>query len=130
MYSPAAILYALVKLGRSAKTLGHGSLALGLPFVLIAIAGLAYGARARWHRLPDRFERTRTAVLVGAALVTPAWYLVFLNHTIVHATFMIRSLVAFIAIGVWLGWTEIAQARSERRRGIASTKCEARSGAG
>jgi hypothetical protein len=122
MYSPAAILYALVKLGRSSKILGHGSLALGLPVVLIAIAGLAYGARARWRRLPDRFERTRTAALVGAALVTPAWYLVFLNHTIVHATFMIRPLVGLIAIGLWFGWSEIAHARSARLQGIASKR--------
>jgi hypothetical protein len=130
MYSPAAILHALVKLGNSAKTLGHGSLALGLAFVLVATAGLARGARARWHRLPDRFERTRTAVLVGAALVTPAWYLVFLNHTIIHATFMIRALVGFIAIGVWFGWSEFVHARSARLPGRASGKPEVRPFAG
>jgi len=125
MYSPTAVLYALMKLGRETKILGQGSVALGLSLVLIAIVGLAGGARARWHRLPDRFERTRTAVLVGAALVTPAWYLLFLNHTIVHAGFMIRPLVGFIAIGVWFGCSELAQANSKRSQGIASRKREA-----
>ncbi|MGH7462538.1 MAG: hypothetical protein ACREMA_16135, partial [Longimicrobiales bacterium] len=119
MYSPAALFYAALELGRSTKLLGHGNLALGLALVLLAIVGLVVGAWARWQRLPDRLERTRTAALVAAACVTPAWYLLFLNHTIVHAHFMIRALVGFIAIGIWFGCSELVQANLKRTQGIA-----------
>jgi hypothetical protein len=39
----------------------------------------------------------------------PAWYAVFLNHTIFHAPFMIRPLVGLVAIGLWFGVTELAR---------------------
>jgi hypothetical protein len=119
MYSPAAYLYAALALAYWTKILGHGAHALGLTLALIAIIGLAAGARARWYRLPDRLERTRTAALVAAAFVTPPWYLLFLNHTIIHAGFMIRALIGFIAIGLWFGCSELAQASLNRSQGIA-----------
>jgi hypothetical protein len=119
MYSPAAFFYAALALGYWTQILGQGGLALGLTLVLIAIVGLAGGARARWHRLPDRLERTRTAALLAAACVTPAWYLLFLNHTIIHASFMIRALIGFIAIGLWFGCSELAQASLNRWRRMA-----------
>ncbi|MFZ1104437.1 MAG: hypothetical protein WAN86_16585, partial [Hyphomicrobiaceae bacterium] len=91
------------------RILGQGSLALGLSAVLLGLAGLAWGTWARWRRLQARHERVRTAIMAAAALIMPAWYLVFLNHTIFHAPFMIRPLVGLIAIGLWLGATELAR---------------------
>lgn len=108
--TPVTILYALQRLGGEMAVLGQGSPKLGLSLFLVAIAGLAGGACARWLRLPGRLERIRTAALLGAAFVIPARYLVFLNHTIIHAWFMIRPLVGFIAIGIWFGCSELAQA--------------------
>jgi hypothetical protein len=122
MYSPAALFYAALALGYWTKVLGHGSLALGLTLALLAVVGLVAGARARWRRLPDRLERTRTAVLVAAACITPAWYLLFLNHTIIHASFMIRALIGFVALGIWFGCSELAQVSLRRWRGIAPSE--------
>jgi hypothetical protein len=104
------ILTALQEFAKAAPWLGRGSSALGLTLIFVAGIGLAGGAALRWRRLPDTLERTRTVVLVGAALVLPAWYLVFLQHTIVHAGFMIRPLVGLIAIGLWFGCSELLQA--------------------
>jgi hypothetical protein len=120
MYSPHTLLVALLELGAATKTLGRGSLALGLSVVLLGLAGLAVGGWLRWRRLPERLERTRTLALVAAALVMPAWYVIFLNHTIFHAPFMIRPLVGLIAIGLWLGATELARVAKPAWRGRAS----------
>lgn len=109
MYSPHAFLVALLELGAATKTLGRGSLALGLSVVLLGLAGLTIGGWLRWRRLPERLERTRTLAVIAAALVMPAWYAVFLNHTIFHAPFMIRPLVGLVAIGLWFGVTELAR---------------------
>jgi hypothetical protein len=107
MYSPHMIFVAGAEIVNATRILGQGSLALGLSAVLLGLAGSTWGTWARWHRLQDGHERVRTAIMAGAALIMPAWYLVFLNHTIFHAPFMIRPLVGFVAIGLWFGATEI-----------------------
>jgi hypothetical protein len=109
MYSPASIAYAAAKVGESTALLGRGSLGLGLSVVLLACIGLVGGGWARWCRLPDPRERARTTLLIAAALVTPGWYLIFLNHTILH-DFMVRALVGFVAIGLWFGASELTHA--------------------
>jgi hypothetical protein len=106
MYSPAAFVYLAAKLAYFSRVLGQGNLALGLAAIVLGLLGLVAGSWARWHRLKLATERTQTAALIGAALVVPCWYLIFFQHTIVHASFMIRPLVATIAIGIWLGGCE------------------------
>jgi hypothetical protein len=106
MYSPAAFAYLAAKLAYFSRVLGQGSLALGLAAIVLGLLGLVAGGWARWRRLGNAAARTQTTALIAAALVVPCWYLVFFQHTIIHASFMIRPLVATIAIGLWLGGCE------------------------
>jgi hypothetical protein len=49
--------------------------------------------------------RTRLLVLLGSALVVPAWSVLFLNHTLLHAIWMVRPFAWFIALaGVLMLW--------------------------
>jgi hypothetical protein len=80
---------------------------------------LIAGGWARWRRLRPAPARAQTAALIAAALVVPCWYLVFFQHTIIYASFMIRPLVATIAIGLWLGGSEgLAVLPVGRRKGV------------
>jgi hypothetical protein len=106
MYSPAAFAYLAAKLGYFSRVLGQGSLAAGLTAIALGMLGLVAGGWARWRRLQQAPARAQTAALIAAALVVPSWYLVFFQHAIIHASFMIRPLVATIAIGLWLGGSE------------------------
>jgi hypothetical protein len=106
MYSPAAFAYMAAKLAYFSRALGQGSLALGLAAIVLGLLGLAGGSWARWRRLGNAAARTQTMALLAAALAVPCWYLVFFQHAIIHAGFMIRPLVATIAIGLWLGGCE------------------------
>ena len=106
MYSPAAFAYLAAKLAYFSRVLGQGNLAAGLTAIALGVLGLVAGGWARWRRLQQAPARTQTAALISAALVVPCWYLVFFQHTIIHASFMIRPLVATIAIGLWLGGSE------------------------
>ena len=48
--------------------------------------------------------RTRLLVLLGSALVVPAWSVLFLNHTLLHAIWMVRPFAWFIALAGLLLW--------------------------
>ena len=127
MYSPAAIFYSIVELGYFAKDLCRNNVSAEILLLTAAFLGLTIGGWSRWNRLTDSLERARTTAFVVAALVTPVWYLVFLNHTIIHAGFMIRALVGAIAIGLWLGGSEAIHRLSSRERWIAYTDSRRRS---
>lgn len=111
MYSWHALLYAAIELGYASQTLCRDNLWAGLSLLFAAALGLLAGGVSRWHRLPNGIERARTAVFVAAAAVVPAWYLLFLHATIIGAAqYVIRPLVVSIAIGLWLGASELAAA--------------------
>ena len=68
----------------------------------MAIMGGAVVATAALlaHRTRQSHEtaaRTRLLVLFASALVMPVWSLVFLNHTLLHAIWMVRPFAWFIA---------------------------------
>jgi hypothetical protein len=107
MYSWQSILYLAIELGHHMRTICRDNILAGFFLMAAAILGLVLGGVSRWHQLPSRLERTRTIVLIGAATVVPAWYLLFPHHSIVGAIFMIRPLVISIAIGLWLGASEL-----------------------
>jgi len=106
MYSPAAFAYMAASSLISPACWGKASLAAGLTAIALGVLGLAAGGFARWRRLQQAAPRAQTAAVISAALVVPCWYLVFFQHAIIHASFMIRPLVATIAIGLWLGGSE------------------------
>ena len=53
----------------------------------------------------DNIARTRLLVLFGSALAMPVWSVVFLNHTLLHAIWMVRPFAWFIALAGLLWWS-------------------------
>ena len=76
----------------------------------MAIMGAAVLASAallihRTRHSDETVARTRLLVLFASTLVMPVWSLVFLNHTLLHAIWMVRPFAWFIAAaGILLFW--------------------------
>lgn len=100
-----ALLYMLARLAYATFVIGFGSPVLGMIIISAAIlAGLVLMIR-RARVAQDAVTRTRLLVLLGSALVVPAWSVVFLNHTLLHAIWMVRPFAWFVALaGVLLWW--------------------------
>jgi hypothetical protein len=82
------------------------------PLALLALSGvLAFAGKAAEARI-------RAAVLLVAALGTFGWYVIFANHTVGHAAFMMRPLswLAILLAG-YLAWILVGR----RTGGEAST---------
>jgi hypothetical protein len=88
--------------------------------VLAWVAALALAAmRARKGRPGDLGLVSDWGALAVAAAVIVAWILVFPTHTFYHARFMVRILVAPVALGMAaLGWTLISYRRAARGSSI------------
>lgn len=101
-----AILYMLARLGYATFVIAYGSPILGMVLMgsaLIASAVLLL-RRARDVR-GDDIASARWRILFASALVMPVWSLIFLNHTLLHAIWMVRPFAWFIALtGILLAW--------------------------
>jgi hypothetical protein len=99
----------------SAFILGWGSHVLGAAIVVLPVPLLLW-----WTYLVVRHRRLRSwpielPAIVGAALIPPAWYLVFLNHTILHSSFMVRPLALSAGL-VAVAWIYARHLRSATAR--------------
>jgi len=97
-----AVLYMLARLGYATFVIGYGSPVLGMAIVGAAViaSGLLLVRQARWST--DPIARTRLLILSASALVMPAWSVVFLSHTLLHAIWMVRPFAWFVALALIL----------------------------
>lgn len=100
-----ALLYMLARLAYATFIIGFGSPVLGMILmgtaILVGVVLMIHRARAA----KDAVSHTRLLVLLGSALVVPAWSVLFLNHTLLHAIWMVRPFAWFIALaGILLWW--------------------------
>jgi hypothetical protein len=109
-HAPDTVAFLATYLARWAPVLGQGSRVLGQALLLLGLLGLAAGAGAGFAgahgRRPGR--RARLWLLLASAAVVPAWYLIFLNHSVIHADFMVRPLAYPTVVGLWLGLGALA----------------------
>ena len=99
-----ALLYMVARLAYATFVIGFGSPVLGMIMIGAAAIGSAVLLIHRWRSAPDSLGRTRLLILLGSALVMPLWSLVFVNHTLLHAVWMVRPFAWFIALGALLWW--------------------------
>ncbi|MGQ9369848.1 hypothetical protein [Azospirillum sp. ST 5-10] len=79
--------------------IAHGSEALGRAVIVGgALLALVLAAAELWRSAAR--ERAEALVLLGSALVLAVWYLAFLNHTILHAVWMVRPLAWLPALAL------------------------------
>ncbi|WP_145727692.1 hypothetical protein [Nitrospirillum viridazoti] len=97
-YAFAKVAYMMPMMAWGAR--GVGILALGTSVMMATIALAISGWRL------DLARRTRWLLLLGAFLVVPVWYVVFAEHTIKHAFFMVRIVVwSILVAGISAGAT-------------------------
>lgn len=101
-----AVLYMLARLGYATFVIGYGSPVLGMSIMGAAVLATA-ALLVRHSRVRrDSTSRTRLLILFASALVMPVWSLAFLNHTLLHAIWMVRPFAWFIALaGILMCWT-------------------------
>jgi hypothetical protein len=99
-----ALAYMLARLGYATFVIGYGSPVFGMAIMGGAVlsSAILFVQRARDR---DSVARTRLLILLFSALVMPLWSVVFLNHTLLHAIWMVRPFAWFIALaGILLVW--------------------------
>jgi hypothetical protein len=100
-----AVLYMIARLGYATFVIGYGSPVVGMAIMGVAVMTTALLLVQRARRSSGKVSRTRLLVLLGSALVMPAWSLVFLSHTLLHAIWMVRPFAWFIALaGILWAW--------------------------
>jgi hypothetical protein len=91
--------YAAFRIAYFSFVPGAGSTLLGmlvLGSAVLAVPILAWHAARR-----DNDAALRAAVIVGACGIVLVWYLLFLSHTLLHASWMVRCTVIFpLALGL------------------------------
>jgi hypothetical protein len=98
------IVFAGIMLIYSAFVLGWGSHVLGVAIVVLPVPLLLlltyFAARGR----PFQSWPLEPLAVTGAAMIPFAWYLVFLNLTILHSSFVVRPLAlsAGLVVVAWL----------------------------
>ena len=88
----------IARLAYATFVVGFGSPVLGMVMMGAAIIGALALMIRRARATRDAVTRTRLLVLLGSALVVPAWSVLFLNHTLLHAIWMVRPFAWFIAL--------------------------------
>jgi hypothetical protein len=98
------IVFAGIMLLYSAFILGWGSHLLGAAIVILPLPLLLVMICLACRRRPVRSWPLELLVITGAAMIPFAWYLAFLNHTILHSSFMVRPLAlsAGLVAVVWI----------------------------
>ena len=91
------LVYSAFIIGWGSHVLGAAVLLLPVPLLMLS----AYGAarRSRFQRWP-----LEHLALLGAAMIPFVWDLAFLNHTILHSSFMVRpaALSAGLVAVAWI----------------------------
>ena len=101
-----AMLYMLARLGYATFVIGYGSPIVGMTLMGAAVIATAVLLIWRARTSHNAVAHTRLAVLFASALVMPMWSVVFLNHTLLHAIWMVRPFAWFIALAGILFWWE------------------------
>jgi hypothetical protein len=100
----ARIVFAGIMLVYSAFIIGWGSHVLGAVILLLPVPLLMLSAY--WAARRSRFQRPplEHLALLGAAMIPFVWDLAFLNHTILHSSFMVRpaALSAGLVAVAWI----------------------------
>jgi hypothetical protein len=111
-----ALLYMVARLGYATFVIGYGSPALGMAIMGAAVLTSAILLVRRARAPSDAVARTRLLILCGSALVMPAWSMLFLNHTLLHAIWMVRPFAWFIALaGILICWPAADRSRAPVR---------------
>lgn len=99
-----ALLYMLARLAYATFVIGFGSPVLGMAIMGAAVVGSVVLLIRRARSARGDVVRTRLLVLLGSALVVPVWSVAFLNHTLLHAVWMVRPFAWIIALAGLLLW--------------------------
>ena len=105
------IVFAGMMVIYSAFILGWGSHVLGAAIVILPVPLLLWSTYFVVRRRRMRGWPIELPALVGAAMIPLAWYLVFLNHTILHSSFMVRPLALSAGL-VAVAWIYARHLRS------------------
>ncbi len=89
-YSIYSVIFLVAKMVYSSSYLAYGSLLLGALLLVASGGGIVFMLIRQWRRPADKLGSARLWGLAASAAVIPGWYLLFLNHSIIHASFMIR----------------------------------------
>lgn len=98
-YSLSTISFLAAKLAYSSTSIAFGSRAFGIAILALGTLALILGAVTQFvmHKEP---RQTRVVVaLLLSVFVIPLWYVLFLQHTVIHTRYMVRILVWIIAVG-------------------------------
>jgi hypothetical protein len=95
----------------SAFILGWGSHLLGAAIVIVPVPLLLVSTCLACRRRPVRSWPLELLLIAGAATIPFAWYLAFLNHTILHSSFMVRPLALSAGL-VGVAWIYAHHLRS------------------
>ncbi|HEY6992989.1 MAG TPA: hypothetical protein VH397_04700 [Xanthobacteraceae bacterium] len=105
------IVFAGIMLLYSAFILGWGSHLLGAAIVILPVPLLLVSTCLACRRRPVRSWPLELLLIAGAATIPFAWYLAFLNHTILHSSFMVRPLALSAGL-VGVAWIYAHHLRS------------------
>jgi hypothetical protein len=88
----------------SAFILGWGSHVLGAAIVIIPVPLLLWLTYRATRHAREKGWPLELLAIFAAALIPIAWYVAFLNHTILHSAFMVRpmALAAGLAAVAWI----------------------------
>lgn len=121
-----SMLYMLARLGFASFVIGYGSTILGLAVLGTGVLATGILFIRLTRRTSDATARTRLVILFATTLIMPAWCVLFLNHTLLHAIFMVRPFCWYVAIaGILLLWTAhagLAGAASSSRPAIGRSR--------
>lgn len=102
---PGLLAVGAFKLVYYARAFEYGSPALGVLVVAVSPLALLALSAALAFASKEAEARIRAAILLVAALGTFGWYVIFANHTVGHAPFMMRPLSGLaILLAGYLGW--------------------------
>jgi hypothetical protein len=100
-----ALLYMLARLAYATFVVGFGSPVFGMAIMGVAVVTSVVLLIRRARSACDDVARMRLLILFGSALVMPLWSIVFLNHTLLHAIWMVRPFAWFVALaGLLVYW--------------------------
>ncbi len=103
------------RLGERLGVIGFGSVTVGGSLLVLSGIAHVFAATWIWRRRSDRdFEWFRLLGLLLSSLAIVAWYVIFLEHTLVHARLMVRLLSWNIGIAAVLT-SALVLARAPKR---------------
>jgi hypothetical protein len=100
----------LFRLAYFTFVIGYGSTGFGLTIVAAGVvATIVLLIRRCRASQPASAEATRLILVLASALVMPAWSLVFVNHTLLHAVWMVRPFGWYAGLAALLAlWPKAA----------------------